>query len=85
MPPTADNLNEMTWSERRRLDQEHFNALRAASQEQINERLRRGGMLPEECTPMTTAEAGASYAPIPTSRPITVRDVVRTLDNRSPR
>lgn len=69
IPSTADNLNDMTWQERRRLDQREFNAnrdsaqehananiARATSQERITEQLRRGGML-------STAEAGASFGP----------------------
>ena len=33
--PTADFLNEMSWSDRRRLEQRHFAAQKAASTEQL--------------------------------------------------
>jgi hypothetical protein len=35
--PTADNLTEMTWSDRRREEQRHFAALKEAATKRIDE------------------------------------------------
>lgn len=72
--PTADTVHKMSKSDRRHSEQHRVNEAR------ITERLRRGGLLTKDCTPMTSAEAGALFQPPaePSGR-ITVRAICRAL------
>lgn len=76
--PTADNLNDMSWSERRRLEQQHFNALREASQARINAERAASSCdnVPELAratfavpAPTTNAETGSLFEPSHWSAP----------------
>lgn len=70
--PTCDNLTDMdNWPNRRDEARRNFIANRESAQEHANANIAR--------TPMTTAEAGGQFAPAP-RRPITARDIQRTLD-----